>query len=142
MEKDQPANGSPGDAELFEGLRILNQAAFPKMCACCGRVYRSLEEYLALTSPVTRGTGLKESVDDDDRPMVEVYRNCACGSTAMEYCADRRDNTEFGQERRQRFEALVETLVARGYSPETARAELKKILRGEPSELLATRPPR
>ena len=142
MERDQAASGFPDDAELFEGLRILNQSAFPKMCACCGRVYRSLEEYLAFTSPVTRGTGLKESVGDDDRPLVEVYRNCACGSTAMEYCADRRDNTEFGQERRRRFEALVETLVARGYPPETARAELKKILRGEPSELIAAKPSR
>lgn len=124
--------------DLFRDLRSLQASAFPRRCAACGRVFVSLEEYLTATHPVPRGSGLRSSRDDDGTPLVEVFRNCPCGSTLMEFCAERRDLSELGEERRRRFQNLLDTLVSRGIPRETAQAELKKILRGEDSFLLST----
>lgn len=31
---------------FFEGLRALAEAAFPKHCACCGRVFATAHEFI------------------------------------------------------------------------------------------------
>ena len=38
------------EKDLFTGLRQLADAAFPKRCAHCGRVFRNSEEFLLLRS--------------------------------------------------------------------------------------------
>lgn len=122
--------------ELFAGLKALAASAFPKQCAACGRRFDSVEQYIAATEKVGGPrSGLKEGWDDDDRPLLEVYRNCTCGSTLMEFFSDRRDQTDNGLQRRARFDALVAQLETRGWSHEHAHAELLKLMRGEASSI-------
>jgi hypothetical protein len=75
-------------------------------------------------------------VDDDDEPIVELFRNCACGSTLLEFCSDRRDNSPAGIRRRRRFGELMVLLVSSGIKEFVARQELLKMLRGEKSEVI------
>jgi hypothetical protein len=124
---------------FFAGLRELAESAFPKRCPSCGRVYETAAAFIAETRPVQADrSGLKESVDDEGAPLVELYRNCVCGSTLMDYFSDRRDLSAAGLARRRKFDALLEYLVEQGLERETARGELLKVLRGEKSGILRT----
>ncbi|MCC4114211.1 oxidoreductase [Aromatoleum toluclasticum] len=129
------------DAGLYAGLRELAAGTFPKRCATCGRSYRDADDYIAQTQRVGSGrSGLKQAVDDDGQVIVELFRNCVCGSTLMDCFRDRRDTSEAGLRRRARFGELIEILVAQGLERERAHAELLKVLRGEPSAILKAEP--
>ncbi|NMG45022.1 oxidoreductase [Aromatoleum toluvorans] len=130
------------DAALYAGLAEIAAGTFPKRCAACGRSYRDVDDYVAQTQRVGRGgSGLKQAVDDDGQVIVELFRNCVCGSTLMEFFHDRRDVGEAGLRRRARFDELIGMLVARGLERERARTELLKLLRGERSAIPRARPP-
>lgn len=125
------------DSTLFEGLKALAHDAFPKRCGTCGRLYETAEEYLAATQPVRAEiSGLKQARDDDGMVIVEVFRNCLCGSTLLDFFNNRRDVSEAGLRRRRHFGELLDYLVAQGLEFDVARNELLKVLRGEPSPLL------
>ncbi len=125
------------DEGLFAGLRELAESAFPKRCRNCGQEYRSAAEFLAATRPVRADTsGLKQSVDDDGQLIVDLFRNCVCGSTLLESFSNRRDLSEDGIKRRLRFQDMVDKLVAKGCTAEAARSELLKLMRGQPNDLL------
>ena len=126
----------PQDLELFEGLKALSDTAFPKECATCGRVYESPEDFIQQSEGIAGRSGLKHSYDDDDRPMVELFRNCVCGSTLMDFFSDRRDASPAGIRRRQVFSKVLTHLESRGMDTETGRQELLKLMRGDPSEKL------
>ncbi len=121
----------------FAGLKTLSQADFPKHCNTCGRVYQSEVEYFHETLAIRpERTGLKSALDDDDGTLVELYRNCVCGSTLMAFFSDRRDATAAGNRRRLLFEELLAYLLQTGVDPVAARAELLRVIHGERSELL------
>ncbi|TAK91352.1 MAG: oxidoreductase [Burkholderiaceae bacterium] len=125
------------DASLFAGLQALAESAFPKRCASCGRVFETAQQFMQETEAIRRGqTGLKQSLDDDNRTVIEVFRNCPCGSTLMDFFSDRRDLSDGGLKRREKFGLLLEQLIARGLDPGIARSELLKVLRGEGSAVL------
>jgi hypothetical protein len=121
---------------LFEGLKALTQAAFPRKCRNCGRVFESMEIFLGETESISNLSGLKAAEDDDGGEIVELFRNCVCGSTLLELCRDRRDNSEQGAQLRDKFGVLLVELMSRGLSREVARAELLKLVNGQRSELL------
>ena len=85
-------------------------------------------------------SGLKQSMDDIDNTIVEVYRNCPCGSTLMDFFSDRRDISDSGLRRREKFAELLAYLIEKGWETQLARTELIKVLRGEKSELLKVGP--
>jgi hypothetical protein len=128
--------GDDADSGLFAGLQELSAGAFPKICPNCGRTYENLAQFLELTVPSGRMSGLKSALDDDDRPVVELFRNCVCGSTLMDFCRSRRDESADGQRRRATFSRMLDRLVRRGISLDAAHAELLKLTRGEHSELI------
>lgn len=135
----QPDRGI--DAGLYSGLQELAASAFPKRCPACGRSYRNAADYVAQTLLVGNGSsGLKQSIDDDGQVIVELFRNCVCGSTLMDSFRNRRDCSEAGLRRRARFAEVLATLVAQGIERSQARMELLKVLRGEPSPILKARP--
>jgi hypothetical protein len=124
--------------ELLEGLNALFESSFPKKCACCGRIFETSEQFLFETQEVPYGkSSLKEVIEDDGAAIVEVFRNCPCGSTLMDEFQNRRDDTEKGLIRRQNFAKLMDYLMAQGVPKETARQELLKFLHGEASEIVA-----
>ncbi|MDO9226578.1 MAG: oxidoreductase [Pseudomonadota bacterium] len=123
---------------LFQGLNALEETSFPRTCATCGHVYETAEQYLRETDSVSGGkSGLKQSVDDHGHHCVEVFRNCVCGSTLMNVFGNRRDASQTGLRRRQRFNELIDILAANGLDKEVARRELLKVMRGGRSEILA-----
>lgn len=123
--------------DFFNGLRALVESAFPKRCASCGREFLSAEQFVRETQSIRQGlSGLKQSSDDEYKTIVEMYRNCSCGSTLMDFFSDRRDLSAAGQQRREKFGQLLEYLINQGWSCHSARKELFKVLHGEKSELL------
>ncbi len=140
---DSSGRGESSEDELYAGLQALAESAFPKRCNNCGRSFATAAEFIAATENIPgRRSGFKATRDDDGQSIVELFRNCSCGSTLMDNFSDRRDLSEAGLKRRQRFGELLDYLVAQGLAFETARAELKKVLRGERSTILAKfRPP-
>jgi len=123
--------------DLFSGLKSLSESAFPKVCSSCGKRYESAEEFLKDTKSINKEkSGLKVAEEDDGQFIVEVFRNCTCGSTLMDFFSDRRDNSERGIERRERFSSLLEKLEGKGIETSVGRNELLKVMRGQRSELL------
>ena len=123
--------------KLFKGLRSLAESSFPKICASCGKRYETAEEFMKETEAIREGqSGLKQSIDDNDKSIVEAFRNCVCGSTLMDFFSDRRDTSKEGLARRKKFGELLEFLEKNGLEPDIAREELLKVARGGSSEVL------
>jgi ribosomal protein S27AE len=124
--------------ELFRGLSELAEASFPKKCPNCGRVFETAEQFLLETQDMgLLKSGLKQSEDDDGHTIVEAFRNCPCGSTLMEFFADRRDMTEAGNKRRNKFNELLDYLERNEIDRAIARRELLKVMKGEKSDILS-----
>ena len=124
--------------ELYQGLKALSDASFPKKCASCGRQFGSLNAFIRETQSVSKGvSGLKRSLDGAKKSIVELYRNCPCGSTLMDCFDDRRDTTAWGTKHRALFGKLMRMLIVKGLASYRARRELHRILKGEYSSVLA-----
>jgi len=121
---------------FFAGLKSIIESAFPKKCPMCGKIYNNEKDFITETTRISNQTGLKQSYDDNEQPIVELYRNCSCGSTLMNIFGDRRDNGEAGEKRRRRFDELLSYLINEGLEPDVARYELLKAIHGEKSEIL------
>lgn len=134
---------NPVDPALLAGLRELSESTFPKHCHNCGRVYETAADYVRQTRPVSEArSGLKAVRDDDGTVIVELFRNCECGSTLMDVFGDRRRNTPGSNAVRERFGRLLGYLEGRGIDRDLARAELLKVMRGGTSDVLrALAPP-
>lgn len=122
--------------DILKGLRALSESAFPKYCSFCGKRFDSVEAFIRETELASGVSGLKEGLDDDDGTIVELFRNCPCGSTLMDFFSDRRDTSEIGTKRREHFGTLMAMLISRGVHESVARSELLKILKGQSSLLL------
>ncbi len=137
---DEIVQHAPGIEKLddfLHGLRELAEASFPKRCPTCERVFETAAEFIAQTQPVRAShSGVKQSQDDNGVAMLELYRNCPCGSTLMDFFSERRDVSDKGLLRRKRFGELHEYLVANGVDKALAHGELLKVMRGGSSDLL------
>lgn len=125
------------EGSLFEGLQALTDSAFPKQCSRCGRQYDSPDDFVRHSrAPGGNGTGLRTSHDDGETPIVELFRNCECGSTLMDFFNDRRDTSERGLKRRRLFGQLLQVLEQQGLAQSEARTELLKLMNGDSSPRL------
>ena len=132
----------PMDATLLAGLKALAESSFPKRCGTCGKVYEDVADYVTQTANIATGrTGLKQSRDAAGQSIIELFRNCTCGSTLMDFFSDRRDLSAVGEQRRRRFDELIQHLIGRGLEHAVARTELLKVARGLPSEILRVKRP-
>lgn len=123
---------------LYQGLQALANTSFPKKCNTCGKFYQTADQFVQETQRVRKNhSGLKSGVDDDGSVIVELFRNCSCGSTLMDCFNDRRDLTHQGERRRKKFgEVMIILQNDHGLEPAQAREEIFKILRGEGSEFI------
>jgi hypothetical protein len=119
------------DSNFAAGLRELAESAFPKNCRNCGRAYGTAREFIEETQPVRAGeTGLKQGYGEGDLAIVELFRNCVCGSTLMDVFSDRRDLSAAGERRRSQFDKLLPNLQQKGLGRAQARDYLLQVLRG------------
>jgi len=85
---------------VFDGLKPL-PLKFPRKCNNCGREYANEAEFLQQTQALRSDRSpLKEAEGEDGETIVEVFRNCVCGSTLMDEFQSRRDDTPEGRSRR------------------------------------------
>jgi len=117
---------------LFKGLVALSDNAFPKKCASCGKVYQTANEFIKETERIRGLSGLKRSEDDDGSSIVELFRNCHCGSTLLDFFQERRDSEEF----REKFGELLDIFCSKGVERQLARETLLEAEKGEISELI------
>jgi hypothetical protein len=122
---------------VYQGLKSLIASAFPKKCNNCGRTFEDEEAFVIQTETIRNISGLKESIEDDGTPIVELFRNCVCGSTLMDEFQDRRDLSERGLQRRKQFGKLLVLLENAGMKASDARQELLVVMLGGNSEKLA-----
>ena len=109
----------------------LQVEAFPKKCQSCGKVYADEQQFLVETTSVAHAPSDIRSVRDDAEDSniyLEVFRNCACGSTLMELFHSRRDLCEEGLTRRQLFDSMLTILLEAGHDRQEARAILLRQL--------------
>lgn len=124
--------------DIYSGLQALAKTAFPKRCRTCGRLYHNAESFIAETKLLNaKHSGLKAAQEDDGSMIVELFRNCPCGSTLMDVFNNRRDVSENGIKRRNNFDKILE-MVQHKYNveKEIARQELLKIMNGEQSDII------
>jgi len=112
----------------YEGLQVQSSALFPLVCPRCQRRFTDIHDFVARTTPVFKSSGLMEREDPANGIFVLLLRNCLCGTSLALRCADRRDRSEVGSLRRQRYETLVAMLVEVGCEPEQARDEVRRLL--------------
>ena len=125
--------------DIYQGLKALEDTAFPKQCATCGRNYATADAFIKETESLVDNTGLMEgfSFEEEEDVTIELYRNCVCGSTLVDWFSDRRDTSPKGLERREVFGKLLDLIASKGIDINYARVELLKTLRGQESTLLA-----
>jgi hypothetical protein len=123
------------DCHLFKNLKALSESSFPKKCSSCGKVYESSEQFVQKTADVAGRSGLKSGQGDCGGRIVELFRNCVCGSTLMECFNDRRDPSKAGLKRRELFRRLMVMLEKKGLPADQARVELLKLIHGEHSRV-------
>lgn len=112
----------------------LNENTFPRTCPRCQTLFSDEADFFARTSAIPHaGSDVRVIRDDDDvlRSMhapvavyLEVYRNCACGTTLMERFHSRRDMSENGLRRRQAFGEMLGMLEKTGCGRDEARHKL------------------
>lgn len=123
--------------EYFQGLSALFESSFPKKCSVCGKVYKNSDQFLSETQNMPNGrSSLKEAIEDNGTAIVEVFRNCACGSTLMDEFNSRRDNSSQGQKRRLQFDKLLNILQKQGITTEIGRREIINFINGQHSEII------
>jgi hypothetical protein len=124
------------NSQLYSNLTELAQGAFPKRCNNCGTTYKTVDEFVLATLNIhPHRSGLKQGFDDDGGAIIELFRNCTCGSTLMDVFQSRRDVTPEGLERRKNFDQLLNRLVANGVPVIEAKIVILKWLRGQDSAL-------
>ena len=113
----------------------LEQTAFPKVCKNCQKVYQNEMQFLRETNAIpyvstdTRAiTPIPGAMESENNIYLEVFRNCACGSTLMERFYSRRNLSEAGIERRIAFEVLLSALEVGGVERIEARRMLLAFL--------------
>lgn len=80
---------------LAQGIRVLIESSFPKICSNCGRLFVSAEQFLSETKdlPITHAN-LIDVVEASGNSLVDVFRNCDCGSVLMTEFSERRNGVE------------------------------------------------
>lgn len=121
---------------IFDDLVALEKSSFPKKCETCGAIYDSTEEFTAKTENLNGKSGLKSSEGDEGETILELFRNCVCGSTLLDFFADRRDMSPQGEKRRKAFDTVISHLVERDIDEDLAKTELKYYLKHKKSPLL------
>lgn len=124
-------------SEIYEELKSFVDESFPQECNTCGKVYDSLAELLDDTDTVGEPGTFVDSLGYEDSPFIDMCRNCSCGSSLMVVFESRRDLSEAGQKRREKFQTMMELVVSEGVDRGTARTELLKILSGRPSKVIS-----
>lgn len=114
----------------------MTDGIFPRQCKGCGKTYPTFESFYHHTrAPGT--TGLRQSKDRGRVPFVEMMRLCDCGTSMIQPCDDRRKHDLGGGLLREQFDHLLDVLAEKGCADDIATFELRKVVRGEDSDVIS-----
>lgn len=122
--------------KFYKDLKVLEGNSFPKTCAVCGKAYANLKDFLDNTEPVPKSSGLIKTLRDKQGQKIGLFRNCACHSTLMVQCGDRRATSPGKTNSRKTFGRLLNMLTTHGMETDTARSVLLKLLNGQDTKEL------
>jgi len=121
----------------FNDLTVLIESAFPKTCNMRGKIYQTAEQFLHDTQNMpNKRSSLKEAIEEDGTTILEVFRNCSCGSTLMDEFNCRRDMSDKGSKHRNEFNRLLAISQNQNIPLDIARSEIIKWLKGNKTETL------
>ena len=93
----------------------------------CGTVFDDEIEFFERTQSLPHVTSDVRSVEDEEMETqiyLEIYRNCSCGTTLMEFFRCRREATVSPYRKRLLFEIFLDAMEANGRSRKDARSLL------------------
>lgn len=112
-----------------DGLTVRSADLFPLLCTRCQRRFTQLQDFIVRTTPIFQSSGLMQREEPDTGgTYVLLLRNCLCGASLALRCQDRRNQTDQGRLRRNRFGTLVNLLVEVGVEPAKAEQEVRRLL--------------
>lgn len=112
----------------YEGLAVRSADLFPLVCPRCQRRFTQIHDFIARTTPIFQSSGLLEREEPETGTFVLLLRNCLCGTSLALRCQERRNRTERGRLRRDRFGTLVNLLVEVGVESDRAQFEVRRLL--------------
>jgi hypothetical protein len=117
-----PEDEHADEHEDHRPRRALALGSVPAVhCNACGR---------QVAWPDTRFMFVVGTVYDETSGEVHEYRDCRCGSTLLFVLEDRRDESEFGRQRRALFDQWLDRLAQRtARSPDDLRGLLRGVFR-------------
>jgi len=124
------------NAELFAKLKALEDASFPKECSKCGTRFENEKDYIEKSVAYQKAPKVTECQDDQGKVYLKLVRNCRCGQPILDHFGDRRDQSKQGEMRRKAFDKVIKTLIEKGLSAESARAELLNHMNNRKSPIL------
>ncbi|BCL74332.1 hypothetical protein JHS3_00680 [Jeongeupia sp. HS-3] len=119
-----------GKPSSYSGEMALPQEilAYPQACPHCRQGYDSYDAFLAQTV----GVEPPVLVSADFTGAAYRWRRCACGEILQSCQVERRTHGDLRGE----FEQVLGALTAQGMPQNDVRVELRKVMRGDPGELL------
>lgn len=122
--------------ETYGQLKAFDTESFPKTCRNCGKVYDSAKAFIADTNPAKTDSALKQSYDEHGEVVVELFRDCQCGSTLMNPFYSRRGSGDLASKCRHEFDQLIKHMTANGHTHATAGEELRHVITGGYADIL------
>ncbi|MBM3117749.1 hypothetical protein [Jeongeupia naejangsanensis] len=113
----------------YSGEMMLPQQilAYPQACPGCRRTYGSYDAFLEQTAEAEAPVPV-----DALAGSVCHWRRCRCGEVMQTCQVERRSHSDLRGE----FDYVLDALTAQGMPHEDVRLELRKVMRGDPGELL------
>ena len=122
--------------ELYGRLKAFDEEGFPKTCGTCGRVYESASAFIANTTAARAGSALKQSHDENGETVIELFRDCQCGSTLMSPFYSRRGSSDLASKCRHEFDQLIKHMTDSGHTHASAGEELRHVITGGYADIL------
>ncbi|WP_145927216.1 hypothetical protein [Jeongeupia sp. USM3] len=101
--------------------------AYPHACPGCRRAYDSYDAFTGQTTEAEAPPSVESQAGSVSR-----WRRCGCGEVMQTCQVERRSHGDLRGE----FDHVLEALTAQGMPHEDVRLELRKVMRGDPGELL------
>lgn len=113
----------------------MSSGALPVHCFSCGREYKTLTDFIGLTSAVDDESALLEN-EHADHVEVQLIRQCSCGSELVTHFRDRRDTSEKGEKKRALFDRIQKQLLKEGVSEDKVHGEILNLIHGRPCPIM------
>lgn len=65
---------------FYKSLKSKETTIYPKTCNNCGKIFNNSKDFFLKTKKLNNGIKFSE---DNGATVIEIFRNCSCGSTLL-----------------------------------------------------------